>query len=516
LRHSIGAVIALAVSLAAGSPQAQTLTFGNNATVTSLDPHFYTATPNVEVSRQIFDGLTTMRADGSIGPGLAESWAAIGPETWEFRLRAGAAFHDGTPFTAEDVAFTIGRVPNVPNSPGSFVIFTASIARVEVVDARTVRLHTRGPDPLVPANLSWVAMLSRRLHEGATTAAFNDGTLAVGTGPYRLVSFTPGERVELARNDAYWGEHAHWPRAVNRTIRNAAARSAALLSGDVDVINGVPTADLERLRADPRVTVEETVGLRIVYLGLDTLRDESPFVATSGGERLVPSPLRDARVRRALSLAIDRNALAERVMEGSAAPAAQVVREGLSGHVRGLVPTYDPATARRLLAEAGLPNGFRITLHGPNDRYPNDSRVLQAIGQMWQRVGVQTVVEALPWATFSGRQGRQEFSVYLLGGTAATSEASYPLRSILNLRDAARTNRRYANPAFEALLDEVGRTSDPAAREPLLRRAVSMAMEDVAIVPLYIQKAIFAARRGLRFTPRVDEALDLAAMRPAP
>nr|WP_245215206.1 ABC transporter substrate-binding protein [Pararoseomonas baculiformis] len=509
-------VVALAATLATTTAEAQTLTFGNNATVTSLDPHFYTATPNVEVTRQIFDGLTTLRADGSIGPGLATSWRSVGPEVWEFHLRPEARFHDGTPFTAEDVAFTIDRVPNVPNSPGSFVIFTSSIARVEVVDPHTVRLHTKGPDPLVPANLSWVGMLSRSIHGNATTQGFNDGTLAIGTGAYRYVSYAPGERVELARNDTWWGPRPHYERAVNRTIRNAGARSAALLSGDVDVINGVPTADLARLRADPRITVAETVGLRIVYLGLDTLRDETPFITGPDGEKPATSPLRDARVRRALSLAIDRAALAERVMEGSAVPSAQVVREGLSGHVPGLVPVHDPNAARRLLAEAGYPQGFRITLHGPNDRYPNDARVLQAIGQMWQRVGVQTTVEALPWASYSGRQGRREFSAYLLGGTAATSEASYPLRSILNLRDAARTNRRYANPEFEAVLDEAGRTADPAAREPLLQRAVRMAMEDVAIAPLYIQKAIFAARRGLQFEPRVDEVLDVAAVRPAP
>ncbi|UFN51431.1 ABC transporter substrate-binding protein [Roseomonas sp. OT10] len=495
---------------------AQVLTFGNNATVTSIDPHFYTATPNVEVTRQIFDGLTAMAADGSVIPGVAESWRQVEPEIWEFRLREGARFHDGTPFAAEDVGFTLSRVPNVANSPGSFVIFTSTIARAEVVDARTVRLHTKGPDPLVPVNLAWVGMLSRRLHEGATTEGFNDGRLAVGTGPFRFGAYVPGERVELLRNEGYWGGKPHWERAVNRTIRNAGARTAALLSGDVDVINGVPTADLARLRADPRVTVEETVGLRIVYLMLDTLRDETPFASGPEGEVLARSPLRDLRVRRALSLAIDRAAITERIMEGSAVPSAQLVRPGLAGHVPGLEPATDPAEARRLLAEAGFARGFRLTLHGPNDRYPNDARVLQAVGQMWQRVGVQTQVEAMPWAAYSARQAKREFSAYLLGGTATTSEASYPLRSILNLRDAARANRRYDNPAFEAVLDEAGRTADPAARETLLRRAVSMAMEDVAILPLYIQKATFALRRGLAYPARADEALHAAEVRPAP
>ncbi|MCR0983796.1 ABC transporter substrate-binding protein [Roseomonas populi] len=515
LALSVPWIVGPAARRSAAQEPGRTLTFGNNATVTSLDPHFYTATPNLETTRQIFDGLTVMRADGSIGPALAESWTQTALEIWEFRLRPNLRFSDGTPFTPEDVAFTIDRIPNVPNSPGSFVIFTASIGRVEVVDARTVRLHTKGPDPLVPANLSWVGMLSRRLHAGATTQGFNDGALAIGTGAYRLVSYAPGERIELVRNEGWWGPRPAWDRVVNRTLRNPGARSAALLSGDVDVINGVPTADLARLRADSRLAVAETVGLRIVYIMLDTLRDESPFVTGPNGEPLSRNPLRDPRVRRALAVAIDRNALTERVMEGSAVPTAQVVREGLSGHVPELRPVYDAAAARRLLAEAGFPNGLRLTLHGPNDRYPNDARVLQAVGQMWQRAGVQTVVEAMPWASFSARQARRDFSAWLLGGTAATSEASYPLRSILNLRDAARTNRRYDNPAFEAVLEEVGRTVDPAAREALLRRAVTMSMEDVAIIPLYIQKATFAARRGLRFEPRVDEMLDFASVQPS-
>ncbi|MFT8246112.1 ABC transporter substrate-binding protein [Roseomonas sp. BN140053] len=495
---------------------AQTLRFGNNATVTSMDPHFYTATPNLEVTRQVFDGLTAMAADGQVVPGLAESWSAVGPETWEFRLRDGVRFHDGTPFTAEDVGFTVARVPQVPNSPGSFTIFTSSIDRVEVVDPRTVRLHTRGPDPLVPANLAWVGMLSRTLHANATTEAFNDGRLAIGTGPFRFAAFVPGERVELRRNDAYWGPKPEWQAVLNRTIRTPGARTAALLSGDVDVINGVPTADLARLRADGRVRVEETVGLRLVYLMLDTLRDETPFMAAPDGAALPRSPLRDPQVRRALSLAVDRDALAERVMEGSAVPTAQLVRDGLPGYVTALQPRFDLDGARRLLAEAGVARGTRITLHGPNDRYPNDARVLQAVGQMWQRAGLQPTVEVLPWASFSGRQARREFSAYLLGGTAATGEASYLLRSILNLRDAQRQNRRYDNPAFEAVLDEAGRTADPAARETLLQRAVTMAVEDGALLPLYIQKATFALRSGLRYAPRVDEVMQAADVHASP
>lgn len=505
---------AVAGAAASGGAWAQALTFGNNASVTSIDPHFYTATPNLEVSKQIFDGLTRTDADGKVQPGLALSWRQVEPQVWEFKLRPGVTFHDGTPFTADDVAFTLSRVPKVQNSPGSFVIFTRSIERAEVVDPLTVRFHTRGADPLVPVNLAWVMMLSRTLHAEAATDRFNDGRLAVGTGPYRFGAFVPGERIELNRNDNYWGEKPAWSRVTNRTIRNAAARTAALLSGDVDIVNGVPTADLARLRADARLRVEEATGLRIVYLGLDLLRPDAEFVKGPGGEASDRNPLQDQRVRKALSLAIDRQAIAERVMEGAVAPTAQVVRERLGGHVPGLVPVHDPAEARRLLGAAGYSNGFRITLHGPNDRYLNDARVIQAIGQMWQRVGVQTTVEPMPWSAFAARASRGDFSAFLLGGTAATGEASYPLRSILGLRGSDAP--RYTNTAFVTLLDQASSTLDDAARDKLLQDAVRMAMDDVAFIPLYIQKAAFAMRRSIAYTARADEALHASEVRPAP
>ncbi|UFN51759.1 ABC transporter substrate-binding protein (plasmid) [Roseomonas sp. OT10] len=503
-----------AAAMTSGAARAQVLTFGNNASVTSIDPHFYTATPNLEVSKQIFDGLTRTDADGKVQPGLAVSWQQAGPQAWDFRLRTGVTFHDGTPFTADDVAFTLSRVPMVQNSPGSFVIFTRSIERVEVVDPLTVRLHTRGSDPLVPVNLAWVMMLSRIVHADAATERFNDGSLAIGTGPFRFAAYVPGERIELSRNEAYWGEKPAWSRVTNRTIRNAGARTAALLSGDVDIINGVPTADMARLRADSRLRVEEATGLRIVYLGLDLIRPEASFVKGPNGEALERNPLQDQRVRRALSLAVDRQTIADRVMEGAVAPTAQVVREQLGGHVPGLTPATDPAEARRLLSAAGYASGFRITLHGPNDRYLNDARVIQAIGQMWQRVGIQTTVEPMPWTAYAARANRGEFSAFLLGGTAATGEASYPLRSILGLRGADMP--RYANRDFVALLDRATATLNDGERNGLLQGAVRMAMNDVAFIPLYIQKAAFAMRRGIGYAARADEAMHASEVRPVP
>lgn len=518
LRHLRSTLLAV-LCLAASPLAAQTLVFSNSATVTSVDPHFYTATPNLEVSKQIFEGLTQSDAEGHVVPGLAESWRLMDPQTWEFRLRPGVRFHNGAPFVADDVAFTLERAANVPNSPSGYGVFTRSIVKVEVVDPQTVRLHTNGTDPFVPVNLSWVMMLSRATHAGATTEEFNNGSKAIGTGPYRLQAFVPGDRVELERNEDYWGAKPAWQHVSNRTIRTNGARTAAVLAGDVDLINGVPPADLERLRNDRRLTLKDTAGLRIVYLALDSARAQSPFVSGPDGEALERNPLQDARVRRALSLAIDRVAIADRIMQGAALPTAQVVREGLVGYDPSLKPLFDPAEARALLAEAGYPKGFRITLHGPNDRYLNDAVVIQAIGQMWQRVGVRTTVEALPWATMAGRASRQAFSAVLFGGTAATNEASYPLRSIVATYNPARgdgmgNNTRYSNPAFDAVLDRALHTTDEAARGAQLREAMEIAAKDTAIIPLYIQKVTWAMRAGLDYAPRADEATHVSEVRP--
>jgi len=345
--------------------------------------------------------------------------------------------------------------------------------------------------------------------------------MAIGTGPFRMVSHRNGDRIEFERNDTYWGTRPHWQRVNYRMITNDAARTAALLAGDVDVIDQVPTSDLAKLRTDPRVALSEVTGLRLIFLGFDHSRAEaSPFVTDNEGRPIAQNPLKDPRVRRALSLAIDRHAITERVMEGAAIPSGQFLPEGAFGFVPGLAaPRADMDQARRLLAEAGYPQGFRITLHGPNDRYPNDSRIIQAIGQMWTRAGVRTAVEALPWTTFIGRASRAEFSTFLVGWGTSSGEASNPLRNLVATPDREKgygaSNRgRYSNPAMDRVLDEAMRELDDAKREALLQRATSMAFEDVGIAPLHIQRNIWAARRGFAYDARADELTRAQDVRP--
>lgn len=520
-RSAIRLAVLLSASLIASPATARDVTIAVGGAFTSLDPHYHNLTPNSALTQHIFDRLVNPDANLRPEPALASSWAAVSPNVWEFRLRDDARFHDGTPFTADDVAFTVARVSALRTGPGGYAIYTRPVQEVVVVDPRTVRLVTAAPAPLIPAFMAALPMVGRRAGEGATTADYNSGRAAIGTGPYRLVSYTAGDRAVFQRNEQWWGPDQPWSRVTVRLIANDSTRMAALKAGDVDLIDQVPTRDVRDLRADSRLTVFSKPGVRNIYLYLDQFRDETPFVTDLRGNRLASNPLRDPRVRQALSLAINRAAIVAQVMDGQASPSGQFLPDGTMGSDPDLRPDpYDPAAAQRLLAEAGFPQGFAVTLHGPNDRYVNDAQILQAIAQMWTRVGVRTRVEALPTSAYFSRAARDEFSVGLLGWGTGTGEPDSPLTSLVATRDASRgrgaSNRSgYSNPAMDRLLDQALATLEPPAREELYRQATRLAIGDRAIVPLHHQVNIWAARSGLVYEGRNDERTMAMSLRPA-
>ncbi len=517
---------ALAVPLAVPPARAQqaggTLNIGIGGSITTADPHFYNASPNNSLSMHIFDRLVERDARAQPYPGLAESWKPVSETEWEFRLRPGVKWHDGRDFTAEDVAFTIRRAPNVPGSPGGYGGFVRAIQRVEVVDPLTLRFHTAAPHPLLPNELASVAVISRHAGENATTDDYNSGKAAIGTGPYRLASYRAGDRAELTRNENYFRGAEPWARVNYRMILNDPARTAALLAGDVDMIDQVPASDLARLRRESRVTLSETEGVRLIFLSPDrSRRGDLPFVTDNNGQPLPANPFDDVRVRRALSLAINRQALAERIMEGTARPTGQWLPPGTFGYNPEVqVPPFNQAEARRLLAEAGFPQGFRLTLHSPNDRYPNDAKTAQAVAQMWTQIGVRTAVEALPWSSFAARAARQEFAIRLTGWGSSTGEASYALVNILGTFDRERrtgssNQGRYSNPQLDALTAHAVSTLDDTQREKLLRDAVRLASDDVAMIPLFMLVNSWALRRGLTYEARMDERTTAMGVRAA-
>jgi peptide/nickel transport system substrate-binding protein len=479
---------------------------------TSMDPHYHNLGPNNGLTSYVFEPLIRFNPKFQPEPALAVSWKAIDEKTWEIKLREGVTFHDGAPFTADDVVFSFERIPTLLLSPSSFVYAVKPIKETEVVDPHTLRLHTAAPVPLMPYNLTGVAIVSKAHAEGMTTASFNSLQSAIGTGPYRVTAFTVGEQATFQRNDAWWNKAPYWTTVRYRLVADDAARIATLRAGDADIIDQVPTRDVGDLKTNPKITVIAMPGQRLIYLAPDASRTTTPFATDASGQKLEVNPLRDPRIRRALSLAINREGLKDRIMDGFSAPTGQLMPEELSGFEPAIpVDPYDPERAKKLLADAGYPVGFGLTLHGPNNRYVNDAKLAEAIAQMWTRIGVKTKVEVMPAATFFPRGTRGEFTIRLTGWASDTGEASSNLNQLI-ASSAPEKGRgmvfeadKYANPKVDTIIEQALATIDPEKRESLYREAERLAMPDMPIIPLHHQVNIWAVRKGLVFHARMQE-----------
>jgi len=487
--------------------------------ISSVDPHYHVYVPNRAASRHIFDALTRLGPRGEVQPGLAASWRILADDLWEFTLRDGVTFHDGTRLQADDVAFTIARAPEVPNSPSSYRQYTKLIDRVEVTGPLVLRIRTKGPAPTLLVDLEAISILSRKLAEGRATSDFNAGRAAIGTGPYSFVGWQAGSHLTLARNPGYWRGAEPWDRVTIRPIANDGARVAAMLSGDVDMIEGVPGVDRARMAASPALALHECDAFRIIYLQMDSARDVSPGLRDANGGPLDRNPFKDVRVRQALSLAINRPGLVDRLLSGQAKPAGQYVPSDVAGASPTLPPLpFDPDRARALLREAGWPDGFSVVLAGSNDRYPNDAQVAQAIGQMFARIGIKTDVQPMPASQLFSRGSKLEFSA-ILSGWVGNGEASSPLVALMATYDAATgmgpSNRgRWSNAAYDAALGTALRTLDDTRRSALYAQAAEIAVAEMGMIPVYFTINTWATRRGLVYAARGDEASLAMGLRP--
>jgi peptide/nickel transport system substrate-binding protein len=506
LKRLILVVCSSAWTLSATS--AAELNIGLSADVTTFDPHFVAAQPNLTAQKHVFDTLVYVDERGRPIPGLA-TWKTTDPVTWEFTLRRGVKFHDGSELTTDDVLFSLERTLNIKGSPGGYATYVRPIVAKQIVDRYTIRLKTAAPYGGVAQDLSEVQIVQKRAAQNATGEDFDSGRAAVGTGPYKLVRFARGSRIELVRNDEYWRGRLPWKKVTLHILPSDPVRTAALLSGQLDAIEHVPTADLARLRKNSALRLEQTVSWRTIFLHLDQYRDHPPGVLGKDGKPLERNPFKDVRVRRALSKAINRRAIAERVMEGLALPAANVVSPSVFGHDPAVKPEpYDPNGARELLAEAGYPDGFRVTIATPNNRYINDEQVAQTVAQMFSRIGIETRVDAMPLSAYFGRARKRDFGIALLGwGSLAADLALRSLAGTPNPEKGYGTWNwsGYSNPKLDALIERSLGTVDAQKREVIARQASALAAREVAFLPLHYQIVTWAMKRNLAYTARTDE-----------
>jgi peptide/nickel transport system substrate-binding protein len=502
-----------AVALIAGSANAQTLTMGVIAGPESIDPHFTATGTHSESLKHVFDTLTHSGDRLQVEPGLAESWRIVNPTTWEFRLRRGVKFHDGSDMTAEDVAASIRRMQTL-SGPNPTRIYVRRVQEVRIVDPHTIQIVTDGPAPTLPNDFIRLFVTSARATAGLTpensNEAFNSGRAAIGTGPYRFGSWTPREQFTVERFEEHWNGRPAWARHVRREIANPAARVAQLRTGQVDMIVRVPAADVATLERDRTLSVIKAETVYVFNLALDQ-RESTPQVSARDGSRLAANPYRDARVREAIDLALDRRALAEVAMEGLGTPVSQMVTPGIFGFNPTLtIPTPNVQRARQLLSEAGYPNGFRMVLNFSNNRLPGDAGVGAAMTQMLARIGLEVQAAGQPAAVIFPARARGELSNIMAGWGTLTGEANYYYAANAHsnnaqLRLGAFNWNGYANPEVDRLIQAANIELDDRRREQLLQEIGAKFTADRVVIPLAAVGSAWAMRRD-RVTLRVGRS----------
>ncbi|MEA2870967.1 MAG: peptide/nickel transport system substrate-binding protein [Hyphomicrobiales bacterium] len=505
---------------------AQTLTIGVRGGPDSIDPHFTATGTHAETLKHVFDTLVWSGDGLEIEPRLASSWRAVDPTTWEFKLRNGVKFHDGSDFTSEDVKFSITRM-QTPMGPNPTTIYVRRVKEVQTPDPLTVRVVTDGPAPNLPNDFIRLFIVSHKAAAGVTkenaNEVFNSGKAAVGTGPYKFVSWTPKGDFVAERFDGYWGGKEPWARIVRKEIPNDSARVAQLKAGQLDLITRVPASDVATLERDPKISVARIDTVYVFNMELE-MRDTPPAgqITAKDGSALPKNPLQDTRVREAIDLAIDRKALAEIAMEGLGKPVNQLVTPSIFGYNKALPERkYDVAAAKKLMADAGYPNGFKISFAFTQDRLPGDRQVGTTIAQMLAAIGIDAQANAQPAAVFFPARTRGEYSVSMSGWGTLTGEAHYTLSSVAHSNDkekrfGAFNVLGYKNDELDKTIQDAATEMDEGKRRALLEKANEIVLKDRPRLPIVAVGSAWAMQKGkITIKARVDEDTLAMNIKPA-
>jgi len=505
-RRFIAAFAAVvAVTVTAVPAQSATLRWAAQNDIVTLDPHSQNHTTTHTVLQHAYEGLVRFDKQFQVEPCLATSWRQISPTQLRFNLRKGVKFHDGSVFTADDVVFSYGRIMQ---PQGSNQMYVAGVKEVKKIDDYTVDFILSDPNPVLLRLLPMFRIMSKTWAAKNRSEKIQDfkareenyaSRHANGTGPYMIKQWEPDKRVVMSANPAWWDKtEGNATEVIYLPIKSDATRMAALLSGEVDLVTDIPTQDVTRLKGDPRLKVLEGVEARSIYIGLDVYSPELKYSNVKG-----KNPFTDIRVRKALNLAVDREAIRRVTMRGLSIPAVLVVPPGVTGHSVEIdkVTPVDVDGAKKLLAEAGYPNGFEFGLDCPNNRYVNDEEICQALVGLWAKAGLKVRLTAQPMATYFVKIQNFDHSAYMLGFAAAAFDAETSLQAIAHTKttgaDGSFNFGRISDPKLDALIDAGKTEMDAKRREALLRDALVRVRDNFYFVPLHHQMHPWAMKKNV-------------------
>lgn len=495
--------------------KAEVFTWSTASDPNTMDPHAVATAPVLGFLNNIYEGLVRRGPEMDLEPSLAESWEPMGADGWRFRLRDGVSFHDGSTFDADDVLFSYERAADENSDVQAFF---ATIDRVETPDRLTVEFYTKKPDPLFPSGIANWLIMDRTWTEGkgSATPDKEGGTAttfeANGTGPFRLISRAPDVETVLEPFAAWWGEAEHnLTKAVYRPLKADATRVAALISGEVDMIEPVPLQNVPQLEQADGIRLLSGIESRVIFFGFDHSSDVLALGDAGGA-----NPLKDVRVRKAIYQAIDAEAIVKQVMRGNAQSSGLLIAPGVNGYKAedDTRLATDLEAAKATLAEAGYPDGFSLTLRCPNDRYVNDEAICTATVSMLAKLGLDVTLDAVPVSQYWTELRDGKFDMYLLGWSPGTFDAEHPIRFLMHTPDPEKKLGSwnfggYSNPAVDELLPAIQQELDATARQTMIDNVHAVLKDDVVYTPLHVQPLVWATRDDIELQQRPDNFLIL-------
>lgn len=524
LRRTLtAAVITTSLSLAAAPTHAKTLRWAYQGDIASLDPMTLNETFTLGFQSWFYEALTTYDADLNLSPALAESWENTEPTKWVFNLRKGVTFHDGTPFTADDVIFSWQRALTDGSDMKGYA---GKAADIKKIDDHTIEVTTPEPNPILPRDWIFLYIMSKDWAEkNDTTEATNvkggESNFANmnenGTGPFTIVDRQPDVKTTLKRYDGYWNKDmaTNVTDIVFQPISQESTRVAALISGEMDVVMPIPVQDWPRLENEPNVDVMNEPEARAVFIGMDQERDELLFSDIKG-----KNPFQDKRVRQAIDLTVDTRVINQKIMRNAARPLGTLIADKINGFDDSFGEPYDTDIdkAKTLMADAGYGDGFTVQMDCPNDRYVNDEKICQAVSSMLARIGIKIDLLAQTKSKYFAKvlpQAGNQTSMYLLGWTPSSIDAENSLINLVHCRDkndssVAQFNLGgYCNKDIDALTAKIGVETDQDKRNAMIKEAYTLLRDDYGYLPLHQQPMSWGVRKGVQVAQRGDDVMDI-------